>query len=142
MNFLSRSQIVAASDLPVQVLEVPEWGGYVRIRALTGFERDAFEASVQPPPQARGRIAQMNLDNIRARLVSLCMIDEQGHRLFPEEYCEALGQKSAKALDRVFKSCQKLCGLTQEDVDFLSQTSKNGHSVDSGTDLLPSSDAA
>ena len=43
--FLNREAILAAEDLPRELVEVPEWGGAVYVRALTGAERDQFEAS-------------------------------------------------------------------------------------------------
>ncbi len=46
MNLLPRDLIDGADDLPVEDVEVPEWGGAVRLRTLTGSERDGFEASV------------------------------------------------------------------------------------------------
>ena len=39
-GLLSKEQILAAEDLPHKDVPVPEWKGTVRVRALTGFERD------------------------------------------------------------------------------------------------------
>ena len=44
--FLTREEILAKTDLPYEDAEVPEWGGWVRIRALSGKQRDAIEASI------------------------------------------------------------------------------------------------
>ena len=43
-----------------------------------------------------------NLENIRARLCLLCLIDEEGNRLFDEGDTFPLGGKIAAALDRIF----------------------------------------
>ena len=41
---LTRDLILKADDIQTREVEVPEWGGTVLIRALTGTERDAYEA--------------------------------------------------------------------------------------------------
>jgi len=46
MSLLSKTAILAANDLKSEDIEVPEWGGAVRVRSFTGRERDAFEASM------------------------------------------------------------------------------------------------
>ncbi len=115
-KLLSRDAILQAQDLPFEDVEVPEWGGAVRVRGLTGAERDAFEQSIV---ETRGKNTRMNLKNIRAKLVALCVVDEQGNRVFSDDDAEALGRKSAAALDRVFEAAQRLSGLRKEDVEEL-----------------------
>jgi len=115
-KFLTRDAILKAQDLPTEEVEVPEWGGVVRVRGLTGAERDAFEQSIV---EQRGKNTRMNLRNIRAKLVALTVVDEEGNRVFSDEDAEALGKKSAAALDRVFAVAQRLSGLRPEDVEEL-----------------------
>jgi len=118
MPLLKRDEILAAMDLPTEDVEVPEWGGTVRVRSLTGAERDTFEASVV---EMRGKRVETHTDNIRAKLVAAACIGEDGKRLFTEADVEALGGKSASALDRVFGVAQRLSGLTPKDVEDLSK---------------------
>ena len=92
-------------------MDVPEWGGTVRVRMMTGTERDAFEAGTVT---RHGKKIETNLVNIRARLVALCVIDETGARLFSEADAVALGQKSGAALNRVFSEAKQLNALTEE----------------------------
>lgn len=99
MALLTRDQILKAQDLPSEDVPVPEWGGTVRVRALTGAERDAFEQSIV---EQRGRSARMNLQNLRAKLVALTVVDEEGNRIFSDSDAKLLGKKSALALNRVF----------------------------------------
>lgn len=113
---LTRDQILTADDLQRQEVDVPEWGGSVYVRAMTGLERDRFETSL-----TNGQDKGVNLQNIRARLVSLCAIDEEGARLFSDDDAKVLGQKSAKALDRVFDVAQRLNGLRDQDVEELAE---------------------
>lgn len=139
VNILGRDQILAAQDLEKELVAVPEWGGHVYVRALTGTERDAFEESLVDMKTVRkGRkqetVRQTRLANIRARLCALTMCDEDGKRLFTDGDVEELGKKSASALNRVFEVAQRLSGLTDEDVEELAGNSESDHSGGSTSD--------
>ena len=125
---LTRDAILQADDLPTEDVEVPEWGGTVRVRGLTGAERDAFEASIV---EQRGKKTHFNMVNLRARLVALSVVDEDGKRVFSDSDVKALGHKSAVALQRVFKAAQRLSGLTAEDVEELAKNLESDQSDDS-----------
>ena len=107
---------------------VEEWKGTVRARALTGAERDAFEASIV---EGKGKNVKTNLKNIRAKLVALAVINENGERLFNDHEAQVLGTKSASALDKVFEVAQRLSGLRDEDVEELAKNSESDQSEDS-----------
>jgi len=130
--FLSKTEILAQDDLKTEDVQIPEWGGaWVRVRTLNASERDHFEASTV---QRNGKRVTTNLENIRARLCLLCMVDENGDRLFQEEDTFPLGGKSASALDRIFTVAQRLNGLRDQDVEELAGNSSAGQSEDSATD--------
>lgn len=126
-KILTRDQILRAPDLQQEEVPVPEWGGSVLVRGLTGMERDQFEASVT---QQRGRDYQINLINIRAKLVALSVIGEDGKRLFSDADVEALGRKSARALQRVWDRARDLSGLSDQDVEDLAKNSEPGQSAE------------
>ena len=44
IHILTRDEILESEDLATETVSVPEWGGSVIVRALTGTERDAYEA--------------------------------------------------------------------------------------------------
>jgi len=109
MNILSKEAILAADDLPREKVNVPEWGGEVLVRTMSGTDRDAFESSLL---EQDGR-----MENVRARLVALTLCDAHGDRLFVDSEIAALGRKSARALDRVFSVAQRLNGIGVGQVD-------------------------
>lgn len=43
---LSREQILGCSDIPTEIVKVPEWGGEVMVKGLTGSQRDWLEMSI------------------------------------------------------------------------------------------------
>jgi hypothetical protein len=124
-SLLSRAAILEADDLEYEDLEVPEWGGTVRVRALTGAERDAYEASMR---QQRGKEFIANLANVRAKLVVRSVVDDDGERIFSDQDANALGKKSAAALDRIFECSARLSRLSDEDVEELAKNSEAGQS--------------
>ena len=128
MSLLTKAAILAAADLKTEDVDVPEWGGSVRVRSFTGRERDAFEAGMV---RGDGKDRKVDLTNMRARLVGLTVIDETGQRLFSDEEIDLLGAKSGAALDRVFAVAQKLNGLSSDDVEELAKNSSGAPSADS-----------
>lgn len=113
---LNKEAILAASDLKQEIVNVPEWGGEVIIRTMTGEERDAFDSEMI-------RDEKRSLKNVRARFLSLILCDEKGNRLFDDKDISALGKKSAAALDRLFTAGQKLNRLSNEDIEELAGNS-------------------
>ena len=131
-KFLDKASILAQDDLKTEDVQIPEWGGaWVRVRTLNASERDHFEASTV---QRNGKKVTTNLENIRARLCLLCLIDEEGNRLFDEGDTFPLGGKSASALDRIFTVAQKLNGLRDSDVEELAGESNAAQNGDSPSD--------
>ena len=120
MACLTREAILNAEDLKRELVTVTGWGGDVFVRSLTGKERDAFELSMV---SIKGKTRETKLENLRARLVALTVVHENGVRLFSEKDIPALGEKSAECLDLVFDVAQKLSGLHKEDVDELTKNS-------------------
>ena len=120
MALLTKQDIINANDISTEDVAVPEWGGTVRVRTLTAKERDAFEAGLST---GEGKKRKADLVNIRAKLVGLCCVDESGARVFTDSEMLMLGTKSAAAVDRVFTVCQRLNGLSNEDVEDLEKNS-------------------
>lgn len=115
MSLLSREAILGAQDLPTKDVPVPEWGGTVRIRSLTAKDRDAIETAIFTARQ-EGLVAP---DNVRARYASACIVDEKGAPLFTADDVEALGQKSATALNRVYDAVLSHNAIAEGDVEEL-----------------------
>ena len=115
---LSKGQILDASDMTTEVVHVPEWNGDVIVRTMTGMERDKFESSLL---SEKGGSTTKNMENLRAKMVVMCAVDEDGKRLFTDKDTEALGKKSARAIDRVFTVAQKLNAIGTADVEELTK---------------------
>lgn len=114
MGMLTREEILQKQDLKTRKVDIPEWDGHVFIRPMTSTERDNWESKVlsengKTPPQ------------LRATLASQLVCDETGKQLFSEEDIEALGKKSAAAINKIFEEVLGLNKITDEDINELAK---------------------
>lgn len=103
-NFLTVDAILAASDLPAEVVEVPEWGGRIKVQGLTraAYDGIAKAAEVAIAPTGPGQIASSRRDDDKfSDLLFLACVVEP---LFTEEHIPALRGKSLSALNRVYQA--------------------------------------
>lgn len=117
-KFLSREAILNVSDIKTEEVPVPEWGGVVLVKGLTGEQRNDYEMSLI---QGKGKNRDVNMKNAVAKLVGLSIVDEDGKRIFTDADVEALGKKSGAALSRVQAVASKLSGLSDGDMDELTK---------------------
>lgn len=123
MSRLTRDAIFAAQDRAFEDVDVPEWGGSVRIAVITGSDRDAYEASMY---DMKGKEIKLNRDDMRAKLLARAIVDEDLKRIFTDADIRELGKKSSKVIDRLFTVAQRLNGMTDESVKELEKNSESG----------------
>lgn len=102
---LDRNSILTADDLKTEDVNCPEWGGAVRMRVLTGTQRDAFGASL------RSADGKSDTGNFRARLVVWCAVSDAGVALFTSDDVAALGEKSGSVLGRLADVAERMNGM-------------------------------
>jgi hypothetical protein len=100
---LTRDQILAAKDRESEIVNVPEWGGDVRVAVLSGAGRERVQAA------AGGGIA--SLSKFSATLLAASLIDEEGAPLFTEEDVAALSEKNPEVISRVLEVSIRLSKL-------------------------------
>lgn len=137
-TYLSRDVLLGATDVPTEDVTVPELGGVVKVRGMTSSERGKFEQSCF---EGRGRRQQFNWTNARAKMVSLCCIDDQGHRLFTDEDADQLGQVRADVLNRLFTVAQRLSGMSDEEVEELGKSFELTAASATSSSVSPSNSA-
>ena len=109
---LSKEDILSAKDLKTKDVEVPEWGGAVRVRTMTGADRMKFQHLVSAKGKKESGV-------IEALLIA-AVVDDNGEPLFSADDLAALQSKSTKAIQRVFEAAAELNGLTDKSIDDLS----------------------
>ena len=123
-----RKAILEAEDIETREVEVPEWGMTVIVKGMTGAQRDRFESSIV---EQRGKNVKVKLEDARARLVAMTVIDEDGRQVFGMRDVEALSQKSARALNRIYDVAKELSGIGEEEIEELAKNFENGQPEDS-----------
>lgn len=104
---LSKSDILSAEDRSIKTVDVPEWGGQVGIRVLSGAERSMFESLFEAKKD----------DLFKIRFVACSLCDAAGVRLFSNDEVEVLAEKSSRAIARLFDQCWDHSMLSPESVE-------------------------
>lgn len=121
---LTRDQLLEAAKharIERDRLLVPELGGEIYVRGMSGIERDKFEEGLRI---RRGkRAGQSDLRNFRAQLAVRVIVDENGQRLLTDLDADIFGRLPAGVLDRIISRCTELSGKAQEEIDELGEGS-------------------
>jgi hypothetical protein len=109
MQILNKEAILAAQDIKTEEVDVPEWGGAVRIAVMSGRARDQFVAD--------NDAQKVEYSLFQARLLVATVVDEVGNPVFANDDIEPLRGKSRAALDRLTDAATKLNKMGAESVD-------------------------
>lgn len=112
---LTKEQILAAEDMGLLKVAVPEWGGDIFIRVMTVGERDAYENEWQKKKET-------GVDDFRTKFLVRCIVDEKGNRLFDNGDVVRLSQKSARVMNRLWLAAMEHNNLSD---DSLEEVAKN-----------------
>lgn len=107
---LTRDNILEVKDLETAVVSVPEWGGDVRVRLLTGTERHTLYAKANES-------GKFDMAVFSALLVTMTLVDDAGVRLFADDEVGIIAGKSSKAVEKVFAKSEELNQLSARAVD-------------------------
>jgi hypothetical protein len=105
MKILNLEDIRSADDTGAVEVEIPEWGGAVYVRGLTGGERAEIEEQVQK---------NLSMRNLKIDLTLKCTLDADGNRIFTKAEKSLLLNKSSTAIEKIFNKVFELSGLTPE----------------------------
>ncbi len=142
-GLLSREQVFANTELQFQIVDVPEWktetgASKIIVQELTSEARDLWET--QTITRLEGNTLEVNMQNARAKLVQLSVIDHtDGLLLFSPDDVERLGRLSGAAMQRVFEVASKMSKLGKEDIEAL--VKDLGHTSDGDSSSASPSDS-
>lgn len=113
MALVTKAQISAAVDRKWEDVEVPEWGGEVRLMALSAADRGYIEAG---SVVANGQNPQLKVESLkvyREKLVGMAMVDENLERVYTnkEILSGELGKKDGAIIERLAAKVQELSGM-------------------------------
>jgi hypothetical protein len=106
-------------------VEFPEFDTFYLLREMSGTERDRYEiAAVKEtydPKEGNGKATPrrtIDMLYLRARLVALCMVDENNDRIYADDEVQQLADEiPASVIIKLYTAAQHLNGLdvTPED---------------------------
>ena len=117
MEDLTKEQILQKQDLLIESVDVPEWGGRIYVRSLSGTEREEYEKICSD----RSRSKNFDMRGLRVKLIVLSVCDKDGKRIFGESDEAKLNKKSAAVIEKVFNAAKKASGLSDQDVKDLTE---------------------
>jgi hypothetical protein len=110
---LTKEQILAAQSWKVETLHIPGLG-VVGIRALTGAELGKYQAR---RISIVGNEQHYNLEGAAVELVTMCLCDLDGNRLFTDRETNEVGKLPADIIRRIADAATDLNGLSENAVE-------------------------
>ena len=97
---LNKDAILNSDDLPTEVLNVPEWGGTVTIKAWSGSDLSRILGFVDKP-------------SFYIDVAAASIVDDKGERIFssPQDV-QALSKKNGQAIKTIASAALDLNGLS------------------------------
>lgn len=111
---LTKEQILAADDMGLLEVSVPEWGGSVFVRVMSVGERDSYENEWMVN-KSKG------VDNFRSKFLQRVICDAKGELLFTPDEVDRIAKKSARVVTRLWEAAMKHNALTDNDVEELAK---------------------
>jgi hypothetical protein len=109
MSFLNKEQILGADDRKYVDVEVPEWGGTVRIGSMSADELLEYEELTE----ANG----MDRNDKMAAVLVRAIRDEEGRRLFTDEDIPSLKRKHPNVLLTLFRRAFELNKIGEDSAE-------------------------
>ena len=112
MPYLTKGDILQATDVDVAAVEVPEWGGSVLVRGLDAqYVTDMMASGFINAESGAADVSKLNLRELAQR----SMVDEDGKLLFKRNEVNELGKKSFSAIMRVATKALALSGFSADE---------------------------
>ena len=105
---LTRDEIALVDDLPFRIMHVKEWGGDIKVRAMSTIARIAFEN--------RNLECKNELETMVCLIMHSC-VDDNNNRVFIDSDFDLLAKKSAKVLMEIFQIAIELSTLSNKEVE-------------------------
>ena len=123
MTLLTRDQLLTPVERKIVRVDLSELGEdcHVFVQGMTAKGRSHFERQFAGKSE---RASERRMAEIRERLMIACVCDGEGNRLLNKDDVEALGQQAASVVELIVDACQKVCGMSSDDVETLAENSE------------------
>lgn len=117
---LTKEDILAADDVMYEEVYVEEWKGKVRIKILSGVQRDAFENKCVS--QTKGK--KIDLTNLRVTLITMAIVNADNTLMFTRQEAIRLNGKNGKVIEALYNATRKLNGIGDDNKKDLAKNSE------------------
>jgi len=133
LKILSFEEIMQADDLDTEKVPVPEWGGAVLMKTMSGKNRDDYIQILQGRMVGTGKGRKLsNYRGLSASLLQQCLIKKDESPLFTAAQIKDLQGKNGAVISRLVEKAQEMNGLTDDEVEKISGNSETTKNEDDG----------
>lgn len=107
----SANAILQSDDFRYEEIEVPEWGGSLRLKSLSGTERTAILKLLNQKKDT--------VDGVYEKVIIFCAVNAEGGKIFEDNQntLAILQAKDASVTQRIGMKALELSGLGQNSKD-------------------------
>ena len=105
MGYITNAnEILAKDDFTYAEIDVPEWGGTLRLRSLSGVQRTIITARAQKN--------KITADGLYEQMVIMAAVDEDGKPIFEErQHLEMLKMRNSSVTKRIGEKVMEISGF-------------------------------
>lgn len=133
-ELLTAQQILAAAEtreVATKDVSVPELGGKVRVRELSGSMRNRLEATYAT---IRGGGDSKALDNVTAQIVAACLVDDRDRPMLTVNEVKRLAAAQPKVVFRLRQAIVDISAIDEDDLGDLEEVFEEGPNGPSTSD--------
>jgi hypothetical protein len=119
---LTREQILSNKSFRSKTIEIPEWGGEVRLKAMSGADREAMESVVYE--DVGGKLQIKKGVSYMAEMLLRTWCDDDGNLLFKPDEINLIQEKDSVILARIFKVAAEVNGLSGDEEKVIEKNSE------------------
>lgn len=138
---LSREQIAAAVETggpTTTEVFVPELGGTVTVRELTGPLRNDFEVAVA---QAATKNGAQAMQKVTLDMLAVCVLDDEGNKLLDSNLIRRLWNSKPKVVFRLREEIIGVSAMSDDDAESMAENFGEAPSDGSSSDSPDTSDS-
>lgn len=107
MSYLTLDQIAKAKDLETMDLEMPEWGGTIKLQSISAAKRLELAALVSENKEKQASSITM----IAKFAIKNSLVEP---KIESDDQVDMLLSKSASAIEKIVEAFNKLAGMSDE----------------------------
>jgi len=117
---LTKEEILKVSDLQTREINIPEWGGSIVMKTMTGEERDTWENRIP----IRSSDKKVDIKEMKVRLLILCIRDPKDMTfMFTEKDVVSLNSKNSSVIDRLWQVASEMNGIGGKELEEIRKNS-------------------